>query len=296
MKSAFAGYHPAVNFIYFTLMIGVSMFTLHPLVLLPSLLGAAGWALYLNGARQRRFMLLYLLPLVLLTAALNPLFNHRGATVLGYFNNGNPFTLESLCFGLAAGAMLAAVICWFSCFNAVITSDKIIYLFGRLLPAASSILALIFRFVPQFSQHMRETAAARQGLKPQPERAGRLARIRGGMAVLSATIGWSLETSIDTADSMSSRGYGLRGRTAFTLYRFERRDKALLGLVAGLSLLLLIGVYCGALAFSYFPVIRGAQFSAWQAGAAAGWLLLCALPLTVDVTEDMRWQRLRSKA
>jgi energy-coupling factor transport system permease protein len=46
--------------------------------------------------------------------------------------------------------MLAAVISWFSCYNAVMTSDKFVYLFGRVIPALSLILSMTLRFVPKF--------------------------------------------------------------------------------------------------------------------------------------------------
>jgi energy-coupling factor transport system permease protein len=46
----------------------------------------------------------------------------------------NPLTLESIFYGLAAAVMLAAVVLWFGCYNEVMTSDKFIYLFGRVIP------------------------------------------------------------------------------------------------------------------------------------------------------------------
>ena len=39
--------------------------------------------------------------------------------------------------------MLAAVALWFSCLSAVMTSDKFIYLFGRVIPALSLLLSMI---------------------------------------------------------------------------------------------------------------------------------------------------------
>ncbi len=39
---------------------------------------------------------------------------------------------------------------------------------------------------------------------------------------------WSLENAIETADSMRARGYGLPGRTSFSIYRFDSRDSSAL--------------------------------------------------------------------
>ncbi len=65
----------------------------------------------------------------------NPAFNHEGATILAYLPSGNPLTLEFIVYGLSAAVMMASVILWFSCYNAVMTSDKFVYLFGRVIPA-----------------------------------------------------------------------------------------------------------------------------------------------------------------
>jgi hypothetical protein len=51
--------------------------------------------------------------------------------------------MESIVYGLAAAFMFVTVIIWFSCFNAVMTSDKFIYLFGKVIPALSLILAMV---------------------------------------------------------------------------------------------------------------------------------------------------------
>ena len=68
-----------------------------------------------------------MLPVFLISAAVNPLFNHQGITLILYLKNGNPLTLESILYGLAAGVMLVSVLNWFSCYQVVMTSDKFIY-------------------------------------------------------------------------------------------------------------------------------------------------------------------------
>lgn len=100
----------------------------------------------------------YMLPLLLFTALLNPLFNHRGATVLFQLPNGSSITLEAVAYGGAAAGMLLAVVVWFRCFGAVITSDKFLYLFGRISPSLSLLLSMAFRFVPRFRTHMQDVS------------------------------------------------------------------------------------------------------------------------------------------
>lgn len=63
----------------------------------------------------------------------NTLFTHNGRTVLFYIN-GLRITLEAFCYGLAAAAMLSAIVIWFMSFNLVMSADKLIYLFGKAAP------------------------------------------------------------------------------------------------------------------------------------------------------------------
>ena len=81
-------------------------------------------------------------PWRLLAALVNPAFNHEGATILTYLPSGNPLTLESMLYGVAAAVMLASVVLWFSSYNEVMTSDKFVYLFGRVIPALSLVLSM----------------------------------------------------------------------------------------------------------------------------------------------------------
>ena len=73
-----------------------------------------------------------MLPAILLTALINPIFNHEGVTILGYLPSGNPVTQESVIYGICAALMIVSVICHFSCYNEVMTSDKFIYIFGKI--------------------------------------------------------------------------------------------------------------------------------------------------------------------
>ena len=135
VRDAFSGYHPAVCFLYFVLVLGLTMLVMHPVSLAVSLGSAIAYSVMLNGRRAVRFQLRIILPMMLLAALVNPAFNHAGVTVLAYLPSGNPLTLESILYGIAAAAMLAAAMSWFSCYTAVMTSDKFVYLFGRVIPA-----------------------------------------------------------------------------------------------------------------------------------------------------------------
>lgn len=293
-RDALSGYHPLVAFAFFALVFVCSMVLMEPLCLLLSLSSALWYDGALHGKRAARFALRCTLPVGLLAAILNPAFSHAGATILTYFPTGNPLTMESILYGLAAAAMLAAVVTWCRCASAVLTEDKFVYLFGRILPALSLVLALSLRFIPLCSAKVRAIRAARRALGGEKPRGG-LARLREGGKILSILVTWCLENAIETANSMKSRGYGLPGRTAFSIYRFEKRDALALLWLGACAGLLLLGALCGALDWRYFPTVQGAALSAPAVLCRALYGALCFAPIYWNGKEGRQWKRLRSE-
>ena len=90
---AFLACHPAVNLLYFVLVLTFSMFFLHPLCIAVSLCAALWCAAQLNGGAAVRRSALWLAPTALLAALVNLAFNHEGATILAYLPSGIPLTL-----------------------------------------------------------------------------------------------------------------------------------------------------------------------------------------------------------
>ena len=293
MKDCFSTYHPVVNFLFFAEVLGFSMFLLHPLCLVISLLCAVGYALCLNGKKALGFCLKGILPMMVFTAILNPMFSHEGITILTWLPSGNPLTLESILYGLAAAGMLAAVVLWFSCFNSVITSDKFVYLFGRVIPALSLVLSMALRFVPRFKAQLRVVTRAQKCIGKDPSRGGLVHRIRCAGAILSVMVTWALENGIDTADSMKSRGYGLPGRTAFSIYRFDKRDRQALIVLLFLGVAVLAGAALEGLTWRYFPSVKWST-SPLSLCVLAAYAALCAFPIILDRKEDRKWNALRS--
>ncbi|CUQ54642.1 Energy-coupling factor transporter transmembrane protein EcfT [uncultured Flavonifractor sp.] len=291
---AFSSYHPAVNFLYFGLVLFFTMCFLHPACLLLSLAAALRYAVCLNGRRAVRRSLRYLLPAALLAALINPAFNHQGATILTYLPSGNPLTLESIAYGLAAAALLSAVVTWFSCYTAVMTSDKFVYLFGRVIPALSLVLSMALRFVPRFQVQARAVSQAQRCVGRDVSDGSLLQRLRNGVTILSILLTWCLENALETADSMKSRGYGLPGRTAFSIYRLDDRDQAALWWLGALGGYILSMWGAGGFACRYFPTFRLAPRDGWSLSGLLAFGLLCLTPVIIDRREDRQWTRLRS--
>lgn len=292
---AFASYHPVVSFLYFALILSFSMIFMHPVCLFISFIAALIYSITLKGKKAVRFSVVYLLPLLLITALVNPAFNHEGATILTYLKSGNPLTLESITYGIAAATMLAAVICWFSCFNEIMTTDKLVYLFGRIIPSLSLILSMVLRFVPRFKAQIKHISNGQKGIGRDISNGSMVQRVKHGIKILSIMVTWALENAIETADSMKSRGYGLSGRTAFSLFYFDQRDKKALMAILLMGIYIIMGAVFGGLSFRYFPTMKGSFLDLYTGSIFLAYLMLCLVPVWIDKEEEKRWLSLQSK-
>ena len=294
-KDAFSSCHPIINFLFFTLVLLFSMCLMHPAYLAISLTGALTYDIYLKGRKAVRFAVMGLFPMAAIAALVNPAFNHEGQTILTYLPSGNPLTLESMLYGAAAAVMLASVILWFSGYNEVMTSDKFVYLFGRVIPALSLVLSMALRFIPKLRAQMQAVSEAQACIGRDTKNGSVLRRVGNAVKIFSIVVTWSLENAIETADSMRSRGYGLPGRTAFSIYRFDDRDKAVLAWLVFCGAYLISGWMAGGTCFRYYPTVRAAALTPMTVSFMLVYLMLVLTPVILDRKEDRLWRYLRSE-
>ena len=292
-RDAFSGYHPLVNFLYFALVLVFAMFFTHPASQIISLLSALAYAAQLNGRQAVGKSLLWLLPMMLTAVIVNPAFNHAGATILTYLPTGNPLTLESILFGISAAMMLGAVMVWFQCCTEVMTSDKFIYLFGRIVPALSLVLSMTLRFVPKFKHQLQVVTEAQRCLGRDVSEGTVWQRTKTAITILSILVTWALENAIETADSMKSRGYGLPGRTAFSIYRFDSRDKMVMLWLAFCGFFICSGWIAGGFYWRCYPTMKFAVVTPLTIAMQICYLALCLTPVILDREEERTWKHLR---
>lgn len=295
MKDSFSKLNPFVLLFFFIFAIGFSMFIDEPICLVMSFFSALICCLQINGKKTLRLCFVYILPLSIILIILNPIFNHQGVTILGYFPWGNPLTLESLIYGIVPCVVLASVMLWFSVFNTVMTSDKIMYLFGKLAPSLSLLISMALRFVPKFSQELSKTRKAQKCIGCDVSDGSVLMRIKNAVKILSIMITRSMEEAVETADSMKSRGYGLKGRTTYAIYTFDRKDAVALAVILILGCAMLTITLCGCFEFYYFPMISSYGTGFFKIMGHIVYLFLLTIPLILNVEEGLRWKLSRSK-
>lgn len=293
MNTPFALLHPIVLFLFFIFAAGFSMFLMHPVFLVISFICAFSYCVYLKGKKGIKSLGLFL-PVVIFAAIINAAFNHEGITILVYVND-NPITLESLIYSLAAALMLLGVLLWFSCLNEVMTSDKLMCIFGKISPSIAILFSMTLRFVPRFSAQLKKINYAQKCIGRSYDTGGFFTKLRNGVKILSILITWALENAVETADSMKSRGWGLKGRTSFSGFRFDKRDALSLTAILILVSVIFAGLLMGEGRINYYPAIVLSDFSFFGLVVYISYFLLMAFPLIFSLTEDFKWYRLKSK-
>jgi energy-coupling factor transport system permease protein len=295
MKDSFTTYHPIVNFTYFAAVIGFAMFIMQPVCMMISLGSALVYSTYVGGKKAVAFNIKVMIPMLIIAGLMNPVFNHEGGTIITYLKDGNPLTLESIMFGIATAVMIISVILWFSCYNQVMTSDKFIYLFGRVIPALSLIIGMALRFIPRFKAQLRVIINAQKCVGRDISTGSLWRRLKNSLKILSILISWALENAIETGDSMKSRGYGLPGRTAFSIYEFDKRDKGTLLFLLVNIIFVFIGIYYKGIYFRYFPTLKGDLLTQFSVGIYISYGLVLNTPMILNIREDIKWKTLKSR-
>ena len=281
--------HPAVNLIFFAAVVASMITFQHPVFLVISFLCAFAYSVKRNGWKAVVFNLC-LLPFVVAFALYYSSYTHFGMTVLHQNMVGNNMTLESLVYGAVLGVIGAGVCMWFSCVFSVFTTDKVVYLFGKVSPRLSLFLAIALRMIPRIKKEAKRINMAQQGIGRGVNQGNLWQRIRNSLRIFSMLITWTIDSLTIASESMRSRGSSLRGRKAFSIYRFDNRDRLfVIGLFLCLTLTMM-AVLLGQTDMVYDPKIIWTQVNPLF---CIGYGVLCLIPFGLELWTEYRFQKAR---
>ena len=281
--------HPAVNLIYFAAVVAAMITFQHPVFLAVSFLCAFAYSVKRNGWKALMFNLC-LLPMIAVFALYYSSYTHFGMTVLRQNFVGNNMTLESLVYGFVLGVMGTGVCIWFSCVYSVFTTDKVVYLFGKVSPRFSLFLAISLRMIPRIKKEAKRINMAQQGIGRGVNQGNLWQRIRNSIRIFSMLVTWTIDSLTVASESMRSRGSSLRGRKAFSIYRFDNRDRLfVIGLFLCLTLTMM-AVLLGQTDMVYDPRIIWTTVSPIF---CTGYTALCLMPLGLELWTEYRFRKAR---
>ena len=281
----FFDFHPLTLIVYFASVIVFTMITMNPVMLLLSFCGA-----FLSTAliTKKRGFISYLIIFAVICIT-NPIFSHNGETELFYIFDQR-VTLESFVYGIGAGLLIVSTLYWFSLFSYVFTEDKLVWLIGKISPKLCVVFCMTLRFIPLFKENASNiyNAQLSMGIFETNTFKGKLKLITN---VFSALISISVENAIETADTMSSRGFDGKKRSSYSLFCMSKQDVFFIFISLLLDLLVIINLLSGEGVFYYYPALHFEGFSVLYVIFA----VLCQLPVLNELTEEIKWKYLISK-
>lgn len=294
LESEFARLHPLVSFLYFVGVILIAVLSVHPVMLLIGFFVSLVYQIRLCGIESVKSNLLILVPILIFTVIIQPLFNNDGVTPIFYIS-GNMVSVQAVLYGVAMAGMLITAIQWFRSYNVIVTTDKFLYLFGRILPSLTLLISMIIRTIPLLRNRFVQIEQGQKALGMKYDGMGLQKKGRLLIKEISILIAWSLEASIETADSMEARGYGTGRRTSFHLFHFQKKDACCLGIEVILIIGCLYGVFNDYVQAYYFPVFVAANNHRYTAITCLLYLMLSLFPMIYDIGGVLRWKQLNSK-
>lgn len=280
--------NPIVIFTYYVIAIAFSMTFIHPYFLIAEL----GVIIAVNfSAHQQKktwatlqealFMMVFII-------VLNPIINNHGAHII-WTVGGTVITAEAVVYGLLMAISLAVLMLIFVSYNHSMTNHKFLYLFVRISPQLTLLTMITMRFVPLFIRRFTNIKNVQKTRGIQMETGTMRQRARAGMQLMEVLLTNSLVEALQTADSMTARGFGAQKRTSYQRYRFTPRDGWLLGGLISLALFCFWQASHGVGRLAIYPALGSVQLTgpAWL----CFWIvvLVDSLPLLLEGWEYLWW-------
>lgn len=222
-----------------------------------------------------------------LMCVVTPLLNGRGRHVL-FEVFGRRITEEGIRMGLSMALSLVIILILFQHYNSLVDDHKFLYVFGRFLPKVALLVTMTKHLVPVLLKRYKVIAFVRELLKSPSNKL--MDRMSESNARLLMLMGWSLERGIITADSMSSRGYGVSNRTSYHQYRWRLKDSVTIVLTMGVLIQVIIVRVTGVVYTQYYPVYTQVDMNLIYYISTLLIGFLTVLPSLIEMKEVVKWR------
>lgn len=265
----FAGRHPVVILGYYVTALVLMLLIGHPL-----LFALTAGLMFINrlfqvGGRQSLRSFCYSVGTFFLCLIINPLFNHRGVTLVCQFGDTR-ITQEAILYGGHMALLLLASLFLFACFSQVMTAEKIMSLTGKRLPSFSMLFTMILRTVPKV-RHDFQSMTELHGNRPK---------------VWSALLGVILEDSAERSIAMKYKRYGEKKRSHYFEKKPDMQDCLMMVCLCGMVGYFVWRIAAGRPSIRYFPSLHMDSISRWE---WCLYLFYMGLPVWLRGKEELKW-------
>lgn len=281
--------NPATIFLYYMILVVVTMVFNSPLILLTEfviVLFLASMTVGLNSTlktlKGTSLMMLFIM-------IVNPITNHNGGSVL-YSINGLIITKEATIYGVLMAFSLANIILIFTSYNKIMSNNKFMFLFGKILPQLTLLTMIVMRFVPLFLDRFKNISQIQKTRGIQLEGKSIKEKSINTMRLVEVLLIDSCYEAFQTADSMTARGFGSTKRSNYQRYKFNRRD-GIIGLILATGILYLIFAIVNKIGIItiYPKLIVTSVTSNIEMLTLTVISIICGLPIIMEIREALWW-------
>ena len=236
--------HPVMVFIYYFSSIILLVMVNSPFYSIELMIFAMISYKRNNNKSLLRFIIAAI-PVLLLCMLINPLFNHRGVSLLFYLGDMR-ITLEAVFFGMHMAIMLLTAYLLFANFGTYANSKRIMQVFAKAFPNFSLLFSMTVKNIPEFFNKFKRMSDLHSNK----------------IKVLNSLISLSLEEGIEKSLSMKAKAYNSGKRSVYNQRKIKKRD--ILYLLYNIILFVIIAYISlkGEYNIQYFPSIKIA-YNVW---------------------------------
>ena len=290
----FDQYHPLINLLYFIFIFYMGIHFEHPIYVAVTFLSSFVYNIGLRG-KKGLYINIGIMILLSIYYIYFVSFHHFGITPIAQTIVDNSFTLESIVYGGIKYLILCASCMWFSCFLYVFSSDKVMYIFGKVIPKLSLFITIFLRMFTKLKATSKKVLQAQEGIGKGIKHGNIYTRLIHFKRMVSIVLVWFFDDCIQSSKSMCSRGYTLKNRTQFSIYRFDNRDRIFVVYVTSLITVQCIALLLDQVSISYNPIIIWNKITIVSYLFYFGYLLFTLLPLLLQWKNNIKFSRLKFK-
>lgn len=289
MKGRFERFHPLVSFLFYAGAVSLLIIMLHPIFLIAGLIAVFIINFMHDRLRGLRRWYIFIISTFLILLITNPLFNERGRHVLFEIND-HRITLEAVVYGGMNALSIIGIIALFISYNIIMTPNKLLFLFSKVMPQFAVLLMLTLRFIPLMRRRMEEISMVQRSRGSSVTEGKWGTRAKTGMLYVQTLLTYSLEEAIQTADSMNARGYGKGNRTSYEYFKLKKTDLLSIVYLVALFSFIMLERFSGFGVLTIYPLMEAWQFSVRDTLAFIGYFMFLSFPIIVEVGGMVRWR------
>jgi len=153
---------------------------------------------------------------------------------------------------------------------------------------------MVLKLIPEMIKKIKDLDDAQKVIGIYAKE-GFFKKLKNKFLILGSLFTYTIEHSLQSAISMKARGYGLKGKTRFTKYKFKFRDLLLSISILAFSIFIIIGSSNILFDYAYYPNITPIATDNISLISYLLFFLLANYASILHIKEKIKWHYLKLK-